>query len=416
TWVIVHELAHQWWGNMITCRDWHHVWLNEGFGTYCEALYFENTQGKDYYHQYMNSIDWEWEGTVFREDTTDCWEIFDLIVYHKGAWVLHMLRHVVGDSTFFDILRAYYSDPRFAYQDVVTEEFQEVCETVSGLDLDYFFQQWIYGEYSPDYVMSTFVELVWDTTAVPKTGPEKPSGDDPPPVTAHIYLHLRQSQTTNPTFFTMPIDVRITTLSDKETTFVIFNDPHTLDFKFTIYELPGHIEIDPDNWIMKPHFEGEDYGFNIITTSLPVCSTFHSYEETLEAKGGSPPYAWTITGGEVPTGIQLDGFSGIIFGGATDSGLFTFTVQAEDSESVVDSQVLTLAITYDSAAYCDLVYDGGLSIADVVYLINYLFKSGPEPPVYVCADVNCDNDITIADAVYLVNYLFKSGPLPCYME
>ncbi len=416
TYVIVHELSHQWWGDLITCRDWHNIWLNEGFASYCEALYFEHTQGEDYYHWYMERMEYEWGGTIYVYDTTDVGNIFSLIVYDKGAWVLHMLRHVVGDSTFFDILRTYYNDPRFSYKDAVTEEFQEICETVSGMDLDYFFQQWIYGEYSPNYRYSVLLEVIPDTSGTYKTEPKKTIGHDSPEVIANIYLHLRQVQSTNPTFFTMPVDVRITTLSEEETTFVVFNDPHNLDFKFTLYDLPGNLEIDPDNWILKQSLQAENYGFNIITTSIPSCSTFHSYQETLEAKGGTYPYVWRITDGEFPNGLKLDSLSGVINGAAADSGLFTFTLQAEDAASHTDTQVLTLAVAFDTTASCDLVYDGALTVADVVYLVNYIFKSGPEPLVYACGDMNCDEEVNILDAVYLINYLFKNGPLPCYLE
>jgi hypothetical protein len=212
----------------------------------------------------------------------------------------------------------------------------------------------------------------------------------------------------------MPVDVKVTTTAG-DTTFVVFNDSNTLDFKFTLLHQPIDVLIDPNNWISRVASQ-ESYGFNIITTSLPSCSTFHAYQETLQAKGGTPPYVWRIQNGEFPNGLKLDSLSGIIHGATSDSGFFTFTLQAEDGGSQTDTQVLILAVAFDTAASCDLVYDGALTVADVVYLVNYIFKSGPEPLVYACGDMNCDEEVTIIDAVYLVNYLFKNGPLPCYME
>ncbi len=117
--VVSHELAHQWYGDMITCADWHHIWLNEGFATYLEAVYLEARDGKA---AYDTKIDDEMFfarralGTIWVEDITDVWEIFDGDrSYAKGACVLHMLRGIVGDSTFFNIMRTYSADPSVSY-------------------------------------------------------------------------------------------------------------------------------------------------------------------------------------------------------------------------------------------------------------------------------------------------------------
>ncbi|MEJ2105266.1 MAG: M1 family metallopeptidase, partial [Ignavibacteriaceae bacterium] len=109
--IIAHELAHQWYGDMITCKDWHHIWLNEGFATYSEAVYVEAINGQAAYNNKiageMNSAKTA-QGTIWVQDITNEWEIFNgARSYSKGACVLHMLRGVVGDSTFFHIMRAY---------------------------------------------------------------------------------------------------------------------------------------------------------------------------------------------------------------------------------------------------------------------------------------------------------------------
>jgi len=380
--VIVHELAHQWWGDYITCRDWHNIWLNEGFASYCEALFFEDLYGEDYYHTYMSYMDYVEGGTIYIYDTTDVGNIFSLIV--------------------------------FAYKDAVTEDFQEVCETISGMDLGYFFQEWIYGEYRPGYRYSWLSEPVLNTT-----GSQKPLFRSRPDIGPRIdgynlYLHVRQIQPAHLTFFTMPIDVKITTTAG-DTTFVVFNDSNTSDFRFSLSNQPAEVAIDPDNWILKTSGL-ESYGLNIVTTSLPAGSTYYPYQETLEAKGGTPPYRWRITGGEMPGGLLLDSVSGVFNRAPLDSGDFVFTVLVQDTEAVPDTQVLTLSVVYDTTAPCDLVYDGGLSVADIVYLINYIFKSGPEPPLVKCGDPNCDDEINVADVVYLINYILKGGPPPCYVE
>ena len=100
--VIVHEMAHQWWGDMITCESWQDIWLNEGWASYAEALYFETINGAASYRSYMMGMDYTYGGTIYVQDTSSTWNIFTSRVYDKGAWVLlHMLRGVVGDELFF---------------------------------------------------------------------------------------------------------------------------------------------------------------------------------------------------------------------------------------------------------------------------------------------------------------------------
>ena len=390
--VIVHELAHQWWGDMITCRNWHHIWLNEGFASYCEALFFEDSLGEAYYHDYMQSMDYTGGGTIYIYDTTNVNEIFDIRVYNKGAWVLHMLRHVVGDSAFFQILGNYYSDPRYANNSAVTEDFQALCEDVYGKSLAWFFQEWIYGEYRPNYRYSWMIE---------------PSGS-----VYNLFLHISQVQATQPTFFTMPIDVTVSTLSG-DTTFIVFNDPQTLDFSFTLPNQPTNVQIDKDNWILK-YSSKVSYSLNIVTTSLPELKTFWLLSDTLQAKGGAPPYKWSLVSGSLPDGLKLDSLSGVISGTPLVADTFSFQVQVKDFLNKIDTQDFTVAVTYDTTAPCDLVYDGQIGLSDVIFLANYILRGGPTPAPLKCGDINCDSKIRLSDVILLANYLFKSGPPPCW--
>ena len=139
---VAHELAHMWWGDMITCRTFHHIWLNEGFARYAESLWFAHSglssSASAYqveYHTYKGP------GTIYVEDP-QTEDIFDIeLSYNKASWVLHMLRHVVGDSVFFDILKTYHTSPGHQHNIADTEDFQKICEKVSGLKLEKFFQQ-----------------------------------------------------------------------------------------------------------------------------------------------------------------------------------------------------------------------------------------------------------------------------------
>jgi len=227
-WLIVHELAHQWFGNMVTCDDFHHVWLNEGLATWCEARWKEVTQGEAAYHEEMAGTRWLGNGTVYVEDPSTLWGIFDVnLSYHKGSWVVHMLRHLMGDAVFFPALRTYLDTYRFGT--VTTEQFQAVMEAESGLDLDAFFQQWIYGEGCPWY------EYSWNATEVP--GGETRLG-----------LRIEQTQLETEVF-TMPLDVRVTTTEGVET-FVLQNDRALQWYTLYVDGVVLNVEIDPDNWVL----------------------------------------------------------------------------------------------------------------------------------------------------------------------
>ena len=151
--------------------------------------------------------------------------------YSKGATVLHMLRGVVGDSVFFNILKNYAASPNVAYGVAVTEDFQAIAENVSGLDLDYFFQQWIYGSNYPKY------SVVWSTQNI----------------SGNIYdlaLKITQNTNSNPSFFTMPIQIKVNFASG-DTLITVFNDAQIQNFNITLNDMPTSISFDPGNWILK---------------------------------------------------------------------------------------------------------------------------------------------------------------------
>lgn len=235
--LIAHELSHMWWGDMITCNDFHHIWMNEGFATYSEALWSEFTYGESVYHDDMMAAKYLGSGTVYVADTTDWNRIFHAgLSYNKGSWVLHMLRHVVGDSTFFDILRAYHADSRYQYGTVTTEQFRDLCEDVSGMDLDAFFHEWIYEEYYPSYAYS------W--TAFPNGG------------RYDVRVDINQLQSHH--IYTMPIDLRISTLLG-DTTVVARDSLATQSFTFSLAHEPTGVALDPEEWILRTVEEAVTY-------------------------------------------------------------------------------------------------------------------------------------------------------------
>ena len=144
-----HELAHEWWGNLVTNSDWRDMWIHEGFGTYMQPLYVEHLHGKEAYHKAMSAMRFFGNTrTIAPREVTSAHEIYKAPIYSKGAWILHNLRYLIGDKAFFESLRtmAYPnlqenetidgSQVRFA----TTDDFLNITEKASGKELDWFFE------------------------------------------------------------------------------------------------------------------------------------------------------------------------------------------------------------------------------------------------------------------------------------
>jgi hypothetical protein len=185
-WLNVHEMGHQWWGDWVTMDDWRDTWLNEGFATHTEWLWAEHL-GPDVLAQYLEDEDWRgwFSGAVY-----DNPEPFSWTIYAKGSWVAWMLRHVIGDDAFFDAMAAYRAANGGATG--TTDELEAAMEAAGGIELDWFFDQWVYGLYRPRYVYS------WDNVAGPA-----------------VELTVRQVQT-NTGLFRMPMSLRVTTTAGVE--------------------------------------------------------------------------------------------------------------------------------------------------------------------------------------------------------
>ncbi len=188
--LVSHELAHSWFGNMVTCRNWAELWLNEGFATYMEAAYREKMYGRaDYlrkiqedasvYFAYDSGLNTAQHGlfNVLADPENDD-ALFDPITYQKGSAVLHTLREEVGTEVFWKALNSYLLRHKFA--NVETKDLQNAFEEASGKDLDWFFKQWVYAEGYPtikvtqNYKVSskTFDLIFTQTQKVDKDTPE----------------------------------------------------------------------------------------------------------------------------------------------------------------------------------------------------------------------------------------------------
>ncbi len=231
--LVAHELAHQWFGDKITCKNWENIWLNEGFATYGEAIYAEFLGGKTTYQSNIaaNAVKAKKAvGSIFVQNISNENEIFNSNrTYSKGAMTLHMLRGIVGDEKFFKILQTYIASP-LAYDAAVTEDFQKVAEEVSGVKLDYFFKQWIYGENYPKYTYT------WNTTETSEI----------------LKVTVSQTINTNPVVFSMPIDFTIVMADGSSSTTTVFIDKESQEIELKKPKgVISMVVFDPDLKILK---------------------------------------------------------------------------------------------------------------------------------------------------------------------
>ncbi len=320
--IMAHELTHQWFGDMITCRNWENIWLNEGFATFGEALYAERTCGKNDYDDFIKNRMTNAKtatGSIYVQDVNSVSEIFSgNRTYAKGCVVLHMLRGITGDSVFFNILKAYASDTTIRYKNAVTEDFRRNAEKVYGKSLDYFFSQWIYGENYPKYNASKTTE---------KNGSNY-----------FTNITLQQDVNSSPSFFTMPVQIKIIE-PNRESIITVFNDQQIQTFT-VISASPIDFRIDPDNWILK-----EVRGDNIVPVSFALEQNYpnpFNPGTTISYSLGKPSdvtvKVYDVLGKEVKIfriGIQREGNHSVKFKAeGLSSGIYFFKLSAKDIQGI----------------------------------------------------------------------------------
>lgn len=225
--IVAHDLAHQWFGNFISVKSWSHIWLNEGFSNYAYALWRESVGGRIAYQAAMNELDDSpLSGPVFIQDPANFGKLFGSDTFNKGAWVLHMLRHVMGEKKFFQALRLYLKT--YGFKSADTEDFQAICEKVNGAPLGWFFMEWIYGTGRPEFNRS------WE---VVDEGRKR-----------IVKLTIEQKQEGNS--FQMPVDVVIKTASGTKT-FVVRMNSKSQVFDFEVNEPIHEVQLDPERWILS---------------------------------------------------------------------------------------------------------------------------------------------------------------------
>jgi aminopeptidase N len=143
--LLLHEVAHEWWGNSVTAADWADFWIHEGFATYAEALYVLDTQGEARYLEYMKEKERDNENRepIVAGRDRIAHEAYVGDIYSKGAGVLHSLRWLIGDEPFFAALHRFASQPPYAYGLVSTADFEALVAEVAGRPLPWFFERYL---------------------------------------------------------------------------------------------------------------------------------------------------------------------------------------------------------------------------------------------------------------------------------
>jgi aminopeptidase N len=241
--LIAHELAHQWFGDYITCANWHEIWLNEGFATYLAALVDEefNHDSWDLWKtetsNYITSVP---SGSVYVNNTDDVDRIFDgRLSYDKGAFVLHMLRGQVGDKAFFSGMKNYLNDPRAINGFVTTDIFRENMEEAANTTLTEFFADWIWGEGHPVY------DFEWSYSNQQ----------------IKINVYQQPSTPTGP-FFEMKLPVTITA-NGQDKTYWLSNTQQGQQFSINYASAPESVKFNKDAWILC-----KEENFNTLATNL----------------------------------------------------------------------------------------------------------------------------------------------------
>ncbi|MDH7913590.1 M1 family aminopeptidase [Winogradskyella sp. SYSU M77433] len=243
--LISHELAHQWFGNKITCGSWKDIWLNEGFATYMSGLVIEDFDGDTSFdiwkQQRVNSITSLPDGAVYLsdQDTLSVNRIFSSrLSYNKGAMVLHMLRKKLGDANFYQGLQDYLVDPDLAFDYAKTEDFQDVMEVSSGVDLDEFFNDWVYNEGYPSYTVN------WNQ-----------SGNQ-------VQLSLSQLQShTSVSFFEAGVPIRLMGTMGESLDLVLDNTENNQQFTETVNFTVQEVLFDPRTDLISKN--------NTVSLSIP---------------------------------------------------------------------------------------------------------------------------------------------------
>jgi len=227
--LVAHEMAHQWFGDFVTCKDWSHLWLNEGFATYYEILHGGHKEGRDelLYGMYQAAKGFinvpNDTNAIVRRDFNNPEEQFGFHAYPKGAWILHMLRSELGDDLFRRCVKTYLE--RYAFGNATTDDFSKVFEEISGRSFDQFFDQYVYHAHHPELGVS----YSWDERSK----------------LAKLSIAQNQKLSDDVMLFNVPLTVRFQGKSGRVDRQLRVKEKAE-DFYVPLAEAPERVRIDPE--------------------------------------------------------------------------------------------------------------------------------------------------------------------------
>lgn len=298
--LVAHELAHQWFGDKITCGSWQDLWLNEGFATYATGLtyqsLFKGNEWLQWRQQTLRAATQVPDGSVWIEDTTNVSRMFSSsLTYNKGAYLLHMLRFKMGDENFFNALKSYLQDNNLKYGFARTENLKFHLKQHGEEGIDEFFNDWYYKKGFPNY------EVEWFQNRDQK-----------------LYVVVKQSQSYvwEGTFFDMDLPIKIIG-NGIDTTVVMKNNKPVQELIIPVDKKVMAVSFDPELWILageksvkqvehKPELIGYQLAPNPTTNQLRVFASApnlpHVNLAIIDIQGRQ---VWQ---GKATQGLSSDGF------------------------------------------------------------------------------------------------------------
>ncbi|MBI5624783.1 MAG: HEAT repeat domain-containing protein [Elusimicrobia bacterium] len=234
--LVAHELAHQWFGDLVTCRSWSHGWLNEGFASYFDPLYQGHALGEDAFHYdmhleaqaYFDEDSSRYSRPIVTNVYKHSWSLFDRHLYQKAAWVLHGIRYRLGDELWWAAVKHYVE--RFSHRCVETSDFVAAVEEATGRNIRPMVDRWVYGAGHPEYRAA----YRWDQAKKE----------------AVVWITQRQKPSGKSGLFSVALEFRFETDGVLKT-FKKTVDERERSFRFKLPEEPTAAWIDPDHWVLK---------------------------------------------------------------------------------------------------------------------------------------------------------------------
>jgi aminopeptidase N len=269
--IVAHEMFHHWFGDFVTCESWANLTMNEGFANYAEYLWYEHKYGKDWADShrrselqgYVGSVNQGGAHPLIHFEYGDKEDMFDAHSYNKGGLVLHMLRNYVGDDAFFAALKKYLTDN--AYTAVEAHNLRLAFESVTGEDLNWFFNQWYFSPGHP------VLNINYDYDATEGK--------------VDVVIQQEQDPKMNPPVFKLPFSIDIYAGTNKPVRYEVVMNQRKQTFSFNVSEKPTLVSVDADRLLLCE--KRDNQSDEALIYQYNAGKNYQSRYDALQALGGS---------------------------------------------------------------------------------------------------------------------------------